>query len=723
MPPLQNKNKRARFTTLKQRLALVVVFVVVLANLLALAFFGLHGLAFLVNLVGITLAIVIYTLVRRQKNLPLLIELFPLVGKLIAFDKLINQYLDEATKLKTALEPYNLWKPPTGLDDLAKSVPADQNSAIDHFARVISEQLDPSSCDLYQQVILTLYEGIPGNSKSGRWFTRKKDIAGKMAEILLQSQKVNSGLPGFKLEKEQLTRLLLQLDEFSESAINGRVLDVAFIWERSTRYLQFLTDQSVVPLGTVAQPSVLMDLLDAQSLTLAREKPDARCFEVLISLGKTWIAQELGKGETSLLDSFVLISIAVFAIHSGEQREDWIRKACQGVAPKELAPNLVLAYLEFARESQDQRKSADGIADSAQRKFDEIHPESLKHLIRNWRRKDEELRYRLPHRGYEREINRIKTKLINGQWPEELSFHIISVFAEAEEGSPVQQIVRENPWLHPALRKVFEKVTAETIKRFLRTRTVSPYFITFSAGSWQVRDMLAELGQKYNFKQYTSSVRIGIVPKGWNFEKMCQEFQRDFDRLVSRQKKTAPGDLPADMELIVQQFEISPKNYYGFVRPGVTKEEAIERLQNLFGEILGPKELLGMIEYQGDVPVTKALLEAPIADLLISLQDLSQSEKDVIENRRAALDGILSTVWMPGREHAGVRDVAVYFLKADELEKIAVVNRVAEQLQRILKKDVASLSGSRPHDIAEDYVRTIAALVSVDPTPQAAIRK
>jgi len=729
----QKAGERLLTTKISGAFRWLVVFVLTAANLIAIFLlpyqrltFGrrtFDKLALLTPYATILLGVAVYLMIRGRKNIPLLLELFPFVGKLIARDKQNKQNLDEAIKLKNILQPYQLWKFDDDFtNELSESVPVDEYYIVGYYAKVIAGKLDPNAPDTLEQIVLLIYEST-GTPRPDRWSMHKEMVAPRLALILLQSRQV-AGVPsGLSLGSEELAQLLLKLDAFSKLSVHDVVNNFGLIWSYANNYLQFLSRNHIAPPDTTAPAEDLFTLIASKNLSSPRFDLDAVSFDVLVASGTPRLGKELGPDRELLVDSFVLISIALFVInviYRRENKSQWQERACRSVAGIESAPLILLAYLEFVKEAEDDRAArADVTATNPSKAANEAGPVELKYLIEKWQEKNRELE-KLPHVGYKRELSRIKNDLDNGKWPNELLYHIGETFAQAAKESPMNAIIEKNPWLQQTFKRVFAMVSPKTIKRFLRARTVSPYFITFSAGSWRVRPLLKDLEQKYNFKQYTDNVRIGVVPKQWSFERLCREFQRDFENLVEKQQEELPTDNPGDMELILHQFDLSPQNYYGFVKANVTKEGATERLRSLFGDMLSSEELLGMIEYQGDVPLAKMLIEAPISELIMSLGDFPQEATDTIEDRSSELQGILKNI-VPLDQDPGIHDVIQHFLQVDPKKRDSIIGAAGEKLYHVLKQDIPTLNESRCREIIKNYFETMAAIASLD-SPQIAAR-
>jgi hypothetical protein len=694
------------------------VLLLVVGYLLTIRFLNSRKLELLTPFVAIVIATVVYVSVARSQNLVVLIEMFPFLGKLIERDKQVRQNSDDAERIRLALQHFGLRKlPPDYFEALAKSVPATEKNAVEYYARTVAEKIDPQAPGTYEQIILLLYEAFTGASRPDRWTTHKSVISEKLAEILLESGKLNSGVTEFPLEAKELLRLLLRLDNFSERAVKDQLAILAYVRKYTTEYIQFLSDHHVAPPGTTVHASEILEVVAKESLSLTTGDLDSTSFASLAASGASLFGKALDEQKRLLLDSFVLVSIALFVIKREPGKSEWRSVACQRAANEKESPRIVLAWLEFEKEAEEHSQT-DLPTKKPPKRLETATADfgTLKHLILNWRSKDEELR-KLPTNGYELEIGRIKHEMTNGMWPQGLLPHIRGTFKQAGAESSVRVVLDERPWLQQALRRAFERVSTDTIKRFARARTVSPYFITFSSGSWHVRPLLEQLEDKYRFKQYTDNVRIGVIPNKWTFEKFYKEFDKDFGKLLREELKERANESANDLELIVQQFDISPGNYHGFVMPDITQEKAVQRLKQIFSDILGPKELLGMIEYQGNIPLTSILLESPISDLIACLQDISQEEKDVIEKRSSRLQSVMKSIYLPSLKDSSIRGLGQYFIQSSQWAKDSLVERVGKGLHDALKGEVQSLDEPRCGEIAKNYLETIAAIVSIDSAP------
>lgn len=401
----------------------------------------------------------------------------------------------------------------------------------------------------------------------------------------------------------------------------------------------------------------------------------------------------LAESNLSLLELYSLVSVALFAISRGE-RSAWRKRACARLAALKDASAVVLAQLEFSKEREEETEKTEASAAKG----------TLAYLVRNWQDKVNVLKELYPN-GFDQEIESIRGDLTNEDWPPRLRVHIRRTFEYAADQSSVHDVVVKKTWLKQTLRRVFEKLTHATIKRFLEAQTVTPYLITFSVDQGNVRAILEELEPKYNFKQYTSHVRIGAI-RDRTFEAFCKELQQEFEKRTDR---------PSEMELIVHELQLSPKNYFGFVTSDITRERAIERLQEMFKDILKPDDLLAMIEYQGDIPLQQRMIEAPISDLIVELQNLSPDERRAIELRNATLQKrILESARIPGlRSNAKNADLGRYFLQLKQTKREnLLIDAVGKELYQALR-DLLPFDRKRCAEIAKDYLETIAALANI----------
>jgi hypothetical protein len=304
----------------------------------------------------------------------------------------------------------------------------------------------------------------------------------------------------------------------------------------------------------------------------------------------------------------------------------------------------------------------------------------------------------------------------------------------------LDEALRQRPAIREPLAMVFKDLSIDTIARFLESKKRIAYLLTFRSGGGalaylldclvssednkirQLQDhgvILQSNGQpKYNFKQYTNSARIGIVPAGWSFDKFFRTFQKDLTKVITARADLLPPkmlenelDNLNDIEVIVSQFDLSGgSSQYWFKYEEVTKQRAQERVRELFADVLSQDELAMLIEYEGYEKhadrenLADAIMVSSIMDLIGSQLSLKKLEREALdrENQRLRQE-------MTDRHNCmNIRELG-RVLRDDKRERKRAINMLTELLEDVLEFDTAD----RRTNIAEVYITTLASVARI----------
>ncbi|GAG04375.1 unnamed protein product, partial [marine sediment metagenome] len=251
----------------------------------------------------------------------------------------------------------------------------------------------------------------------------------------------------------------------------------------------------------------------------------------------------------------------------------------------------------------------------------------LDYLKKNWKSKVAEKKTSLG-KGFDKEFLSFRDTLESGEWPKRLSPVVAKTIDWARDefknlNSKLSILLSQRPDLLAVLRRVLNKVSLDTVERYLDARRVNVYLITFRLDGGSLRrllDCLVEPGKKslleeigielnwndhpkYKFKQYTNNARIGAIPKGCTFEQFHNAFQEDFKKIIDsrrclipqkgsslKKRPDPPGEWDWDnhdlegIELLLHRFGLSRGYFYGFAS-NISRPHASEKIRDLFGEV------------------------------------------------------------------------------------------------------------------------------------------
>jgi hypothetical protein len=213
-------------------------------------------------------------------------------------------------------------------------------------------------------------------------------------------------------------------------------------------------------------------------------------------------------------------------------------------------------------------------------------------------------------------------------------------------------------------------------------------------------------GAESNFKHYTNSARIGILPQGWSFEHFATALQGDLSVLLASYRALFPGEpAPEGIEVLVHRFNLSEGDYFE-VRHELVRRRAVLEIRALLGETLPPEQLVALVAYDGKVNLVDAILAGPIADLTGDEMDYTDAEREGLELRDQALRYGL----VLARGAGSVQELARRLVEPDAADEL---QETVEVFAALLAKQVPALGGLRCAQAAESYVRTLAAVASI----------
>jgi hypothetical protein len=582
------------------------------------------------------------------------------------------------------------------------------------------------------------------------WRDGKQDKAFTLllAALLVYSRLLPHGQDYVPYGVTHLQYVLSRLPSFSFSLITVELDKLNGVWQRCQRYRVFLAKNQIGGW----QPHV-REVLQRVEIPGDSEQLD-RAREVLIWMGERAIRtvfQELpdvvieGEGQAlrlvttavesedghDLVHTLSLISMIIFITEELTESLALREPICRQAAAMTKSPYINLSYLEF-REQLRRNDELDG------RKFLDIN-----YLVRNWANKAKERRDK-PGKGFQEEIEAISNSLREGEWLPRLPTLLDRTYNNILKKNnrllkKLAEALRQRPAIREPLETVFKDLSIDTIARFLESKKRIAYLLTFrvregtfaylldclvSSEDNKIRQLqkhgviLQSNGQsKYNFRQYTNSARIGIVPAGLSFDKFSSTFQKDLEEVIKARADLLPPkmlenelDDLKDIEVIVSQFDLSGGSRYWFKYEGVTKQRAQERVRELFAGVLSEDELAMLIEYEGYEKhadrenLADAIMVSSITDLIGSQLSLNKLEREALdrENQRLRQE-------MTDRHNCmNIRELG-RVLRDDKWETKRAINMLAELLEDVLEFDPAN----RRMNIAKVYITTLASVARI----------
>jgi hypothetical protein len=190
-------------------------------------------------------------------------------------------------------------------------------------------------------------------------------------------------------------------------------------------------------------------------------------------------------------------------------------------------------------------------------------------------------------------------------------------------------MAEENKQILNTIQSAFREIPLYTVERFMEIPGSDAYLLTFTSqrGSLaQFIDSLVEPAQrhsleklgieffvdgapKYNFRQYTSSARIGVLPSAWSFEDFATALQHDLSLIIDARRKLFRNLDPEvrGIEVLVHRFNLSENNYFEF-KHEEGRKNAVMKIRELLSETLPVDQQLALLAYEGKVDILGALI-------------------------------------------------------------------------------------------------------------------
>ncbi len=637
----------------KKALRIIGATLVVCGSAVALYALNQGGWGFAWIFVVPVFGVLFYWLAPRTPRLARIAKtLFPVVNELIGRQEQVSLNIAVVEKMGYTLRFYevvNIDKNESLYNKLMNSLPQENNEdeRIKNCARNVAEHLRPSHPYISGKLLELLYRERHASAKM-IWEKERGQLAGDLARTLFQNQRLLKKQNEVVYGESELEKLLRTFEDYAFDKVEEQMDSVSAIYSCTNRYLDFLNHHDLAHQTALAGAATILSLASAR-LPLKPDAIDLTTFEVLNAIGEKAIHNACPELLGDLLSSFCLVSLSLFLT----DRPKMMAMVCHKAAEKPEALHIIFAYLEF-REDLRIEGRLDG------KEFVSIH-----YLIQNWEARVAEKKKDL--KGFEKEIRQITETLGKGEWVTSLSHLLGGMWERIQEDS---RLIRDThaqvmqwSFIQESLQRIFRTLSLTTVERFLETRKINAYLLTFrsyegsvshllnsmiSPEKWPIFDELQIALRvngliKYNFQQYTNNARIGVIPKGWTLEEFYRAFQEDFERVIQSRRTIVPlaewnwnkSDLK-DIELIIHRFGLSGRNYYGFDSKEFVRYYAIERIKELFSDILGSKDLLAVIGYEmNDENLLKAIMDGPITELI--RDQLTEDERKVLEPQQETL--------------------------------------------------------------------------------------
>lgn len=599
-----------------------------------------------------------------------------------------------------------------------------EEQRLDHCTQVLENIYRPSHPYVTATLLRLLYYEVQKRSKIAWANYKEGERLDSLINVLTNSKLLPASSHEFPY-KEQLERILRPLEEFAIDTIQDELRSLAAIWRVSERYGKFLDSENDLPVRDLNFKAVLDQIEKTRKLP-TKPKEVQELQECLMEI-------LLGMGDDSIMREHSEIGEEERRIHSLIALEVFLNKVVQKESIKRLIPNLdellkgicgelgslsdsypiILAYLDLRRDVRN-APWIDG------RYYVSIHQ-----LISRWR-----VRYGQRASGPElilnEELGQIEdnlnarifpTRLLPVTAPERLN-------ELKREYGELFHLVEERKAIHNTLRRIFRDLDLATVERFMEVPGSDAYLLTFSSlhGNLaqlidclvepDLRQNLQELGiefvvaggQKYNFKHYTSSARIGVLPTSWSFENFATALQHDVGVIIGARQTLFPdSDTEVrGLEILVHRFNLSENDYLEFKHER-GRRHAVLKIRDLLSETLPPDQQLALLKYDGKVNIIEAILAGPIAELTGDEIKFTDEERKGLEDGDHALKYDL----IQERKAASIRELAQRFAAPQEQQEAVVT------LTRLLEARVPGMQRERCEEIAGCYVRTLEAIASI----------
>lgn len=312
-----------------------------------------------------------------------------------------------------------------------------------------------------------------------------------------------------------------------------------------------------------------------------------------------------------------LLAAGEFLAARASRRGGAIREAAhRGWGQGELFGQLVLAHREIAGAATSMpRKQALGVLGSTGR-TEPLTPHS-------------------------RELGTVMNALRDGAWPPTYVDIVEESIDQSASEHPELVTVSNNPVVDRRLGRLLGLVSFHTFQRFLETRHLVGYLLTFHSRTGSLATVLdgmpdardrhgrlrfEEEGQpRYSLVPYHPHSRIGVVPRNMTFDEFSERFASDFATVYARAERAGERFTGADVTLqrlrFGQQFRV------------VEGGGAVERLREATARAFTPKERAALLGYEPD-PTFDVL------DLVLELSLVEAAEGIALTGHRATVESV-----------------------------------------------------------------------------------
>ena len=620
--------------------------------------------------------------------------------------QLKNKYRLIIKKTKAALDFYVVGVPSDFYELLEGKTPQlgqTDEQMVEHCCSEIAKYLSNRETEISSKTLKLLYLEHHGESTQSLWRKEKDVIAGELANILFESGRLppKEGKGSIKYTVEDVRYILYQLDEFSLNRTNALLLEYSRYLDYSQAFLLFLRNNDIKSTCDVSIIKISDVLRSIESSNF-----DEAMVKLLKILSEESIASAYSDLSKEKTPSFALVSLPIF-LENPSMREI----ACRLAAKDEHVPEIAFAYNEF-----NKKLGIEGEIDG--KRFVSVDY-LVKHSDEKIKEKKEELK------GFENETREIKTLLENGQWVTS-QWYVIQKAMSKISRSTDRIVIKDR------LKSIFGNLSISTIKRFLETKTVNAYLITFNCSTGPLADLIdcfvdceegklkqyginLKFGEKqsYNFVQYTDSARVGVIPRGLSFEEFKKLWQKNFAIIEKKRRELIQdydwkkGDLTG-VEVVIHRFDPSEYNYYAYQSP-LAVTEAVSKIQELLKEELKPEELASLILYEGKTNLLREILEYPIANLVNDKIRLSSVQEELLgkdELKKAVLKEI---------GFDSIHNLSLYLLKSDETEKNKSYSKIADIIFKFAKANDELIPEKMCSTIAKVYSEALEVVADIAP--------
>ena len=618
----------------------ILIFAIALVALLASS---ILGILWVWPILGLVFSLVLFWLISKTPKaneiLSYLEIMLPSIEKIQIIEARKTKYYPLIKKIEYIINHYNLGyrfgQDKTSddyfafTDDFYKSVAGNipHTKSIDDALRIcVSEVTKMATPPITDNVLLTLY--LPVEQEEAMFvyaeIKKSKPDLENLADILDQSEQLppKTLLP---YSKKDIVLLLKNLNVFSLKELREEFESLQNAWEIVAAYREFLTINEIISQDYSVTINDLLktDRFNIQDRSIVK-KLDAQNKQIITGL------TNIGKktlGQTYIDKSLNNIAMAMFITEMYPTFTDLTESTCRLAAQTNTTVKMVFAYIELRERSRKENK------------FVSVEEVSTQWQPLNNKRKEE------VSKGYERDLEVIRNKLLKGVWPTRLQPIAIGSFDKVGEDlgqqtQRMEKVAQNRPDAKNALRRVFDSLSINTIERFLEARTIIAYLLTFNAQEGFLANLIDSLvkrkPEKYHLAKYIKQCRIGLVPSNTTFQSFCSEFERD---LIQEYKALGNGHIK-DFEMIVHRFGLAERDRYDFDKfnHNAQKKKAEPNIKLLLGDNLDIDGLVKAAGYEfgTDAAGIEKLISLMLDEKISRLVDqqvggLNTSEKNYLD--------------------------------------------------------------------------------------------